>query len=301
LSESGIIFDIQRFSVHDGPGIRTTVFIKGCPLSCAWCSNPESKSPKPQLIVRDIKCQGCGNCVRVCPCKAVTIEETGKRVINWELCDNCLECVPGCLYHSLNISGRTVRVNDVVKEALKDNIFYQRSGGGVTISGGEPLGQHEFTTGLCRALKQEGLHVALDTSGCADTGRLTALLPWLDLVMYDIKQLDNELHRQHTGVDNGLILSNLRTLAGKVRIWLRMPLISGFNDSIEHTVKMIDLAKEAGAEKISFLPYHEGGMSKCSQIGKTYAMQGASAPSKEHLALLQDKVTQAGLKCGIGY
>jgi pyruvate formate lyase activating enzyme len=301
MSETGIIFDIQRFSVHDGPGIRTTIFIKGCPLSCAWCSNPESQSMKPQLIVRDIRCQGCGACVKVCPQKAITINGSGLRKINWELCNACLECVAVCVYQSLNAAGKSVNVRDVVSEALKDRTFYNRSRGGVTISGGEPLGQHGFVTSLCRNLKHEGLHVALDTSGYAAPEKLMALLPFLDMVLYDIKHLDRDLHKQYTGVANDIILSNLRSMAGRVKIWLRIPLIAGFNDSPDHIDQVIALAREVTAEKISFLSYHEGGMSKCNQIGKTYQMPDAKAPDKEHLALLQSKVTEAGLKCGTGH
>ena len=301
MSETGIVFDIQRFSVHDGPGIRTTVFIKGCSLSCAWCSNPESQSQKPQLIVRDIKCQGCGTCVKVCPQKAIAINGSGMRKINWELCNGCLDCVASCIYQSLNIAGKSVNVQDVVSEALKDKTFYARSVGGVTISGGEPLGQHGFVTSLCRNLKEEGLHVALDTSGYVASEKLMALLPYLDLVLYDIKHLDIDLHKQYTGVANDVILSNLRSIAGRVKIWLRIPLIAGFNDSPDHIDRVIVLAREVTAEKISFLPYHEGGKSKCDQIGKTYPMPDAKAPDKEHMALLQSKITEAGLKCGTGH
>jgi pyruvate formate lyase activating enzyme len=301
MSETGIIFDIQRFSVHDGPGIRTTVFIKGCPLSCAWCSNPESQSLEPQLIVRDIKCQGCGTCVAACPQKAIAINGSGMRKINWDLCNGCLDCVASCIYQSLNVAGKSINVSDVVNEGLKDKTFYARSGGGVTISGGEPLGQPEFVTSLARNLKEEGLHVALDTSGYAAPKKLSILLPYLDLVLYDIKHLDNDLHKQYTGVDNNVILSNLRSMAGRVKIWLRIPMIAGFNDLADHIDRIITLAREVDAEKVSFLPYHEGGASKCNQIGKTYPMPDAKAPHKDHVALLQSKVTEAGLKCGTGY
>ena len=166
-NNTGVVFNIQRFSIHDGPGIRTTVFMKGCPLKCAWCSNPESQAALPQLMVRDIKCVACGHCAKVCPTRAITLSKNGGRQIDWDRCDQCLKCVEVCLYDALTAIGKHMSVQDILEEVEKDRIFYKNSSGGVTISGGEPLQQSDFVYELLHALKQGDLHTALDTSGCA--------------------------------------------------------------------------------------------------------------------------------------
>ena len=297
----GTIFNIQRFSIHDGPGIRTTVFMKGCPLKCQWCSNPESQERRPQLIVRDIKCSRCGACVDACPEKVISLTPELGRRIDWDKCTQCLACGPECLFVSLGIVGKVMAVEDVLSEIESDRVFYKNSGGGVTVSGGEAMAQHEFVRELLKACHEAGLHTALDTSGFAPLEHFERLLPYVDLVMIDIKKLDPAMHREFTGVDNELILSNARSIAPRVKTWFRLPLIAGFNDSPDEIKALAEIAKEVGVEKISLLPYHEGGKSKAAQLGKRYLMDNAKAPDDAFVRRLIHISSQVGVPASIGH
>ncbi|MBN1652721.1 MAG: glycyl-radical enzyme activating protein [Deltaproteobacteria bacterium] len=296
----GLIFNIQKFSIHDGPGIRTTVFMKGCPLKCLWCSNPESQAFSINLIVRDINCRRCGVCVQACPQGAITIDKNSGRKIDWQKCNSCLICVDSCLYHSLNRCGRYVTVPQVLEELIQDKLFYKNSGGGITISGGEPLSQSRFVSALLAECKKQGLHTALETSGHGRWDEMKNVLRFVDLVLFDIKHLDADEHQRMTGVKNHLILDNLRKAASQSRIWLRVPLIAGFNDSAEHLEKIAELGKEIGAQKISLLPYHEGGKSKCEQLGLTYGFAEGKAPDEEDIHRLKRIIEKSGLTASVG-
>jgi glycyl-radical enzyme activating protein len=298
--DRGIIFNIQRFSVHDGPGIRTTVFMKGCPLRCPWCSNPESQDSAPSLMARDVLCQGCGACVEACAQGAITLTPEAGRRIDRGKCTGCLACVPACLYHSLHICGVSMEAGEVLEEVLKDRIFYKNSGGGMTISGGEPLAQSGFVIQILEQCKRAGLHTALDTTGYGPWADLEALLPLIDLLLFDIKHLDSAEHQRTTGVGNELILENLEKAASLVPVWLRIPLIAGFNDSPDHIKKIALLGKTRGAQKISLLPFHEGGRAKNEQLGRPDELAEVKAPSDAHIHTLQGIVEQAGLKATIG-
>ena len=184
--KKGLIFNIQRFSVHDGPGIRTTVFMKGCPLTCLWCSNPESQAFFPNLVVRDMNCRGCGECLEACTDGAITMTEEQGRKIDWEKCNQCLVCTDSCIYDSLSISGSYMEVEEVLHEVMRDEAFYKNSGGGITVSGGEPLSQSEFVTNLLEACKREGLHTAIDTTGYAPWEKIEKVLRFVDLALFDI-------------------------------------------------------------------------------------------------------------------
>lgn len=299
-AEKGLVFNIQRFSLHDGPGIRTTVFLKGCPLKCLWCSNPESQDYQPNLIVRDIECRQCGACVEACPVGAITLNKAKCREINWKICNQCLLCVDACIYNSLNACGTYMGIRELLDEVLRDMPFYKNSGGGVTISGGEPLAQIGFTARLLNAFREEGLHTALDTSGYARWSDISRILPLVDLFLWDIKHLDNETHKQFTGVGNRLILENLERAAKTARIWLRIPLIAEFNDSVEYIKGVAILSKRIGAEKVSLLPYHKGGESKFEQIGRTYPFSEAKTPTDEHINVLKEIIEREGVRVSIG-
>lgn len=297
----GLIFHAQRYSIQDGPGLRTTVFMKGCPLRCEWCHNPESIKPYPELMSRDRKCLQFGKCVLACPAGAITLDQTEGRKIDREKCTLCFDCVAACPTGALEKVGAYLTLDEVIAEIEKDELFYRKSGGGVTISGGEPLLQWEFVHDLLRACKQRHLHTALDTCGYAPWPTLKSVVEYADLVLYDIKHMDPQLHKQGTGVDNSLILKNLRRIPPEMRIWLRQPLIAGYNDSYEDVRKVVELALEVKAEKISALLYHEWATGKYSSLGREYSCWGAKPPSAEHVQQLKKMSEDSGVKFTIGY
>ncbi|MEW6184115.1 MAG: glycyl-radical enzyme activating protein [Thermodesulfobacteriota bacterium] len=298
--ETGLVFNIQKFSVHDGPGIRTTVFLKGCPLHCLWCSNPESQNPFPDLMVRDVLCKGCGACVAACPQGAITLTREEGRKIDRQQCNRCMTCVPACLYQSLQVCGKFMTVDEVLEEVLQDRLFYKNSGGGVTLSGGEVLMQSRFAKKILKQCKNEGLHTVLDTAGAGSWKDLEGLLPFVDLLLFDLKHLDSKEHQRTTGVSNDRILKNLTKAAAKAPLWLRIPLIAGFNDSEQHIKKIAALSRRLKVQKISFLPYHEGGKSKSGQLGISYPLPEAAAPHEEHIHNLQGIIEKVGIKVSIG-
>jgi len=295
---TGLIFNIQRFSVHDGSGIRTTVFMKGCRLNCRWCSNPESIRPYPEIMTSDSRCILCGRCAQVCPKRAITLDS--KRKIDRLKCDLCLKCVEVCPTGAIRVTGQYATVDEVMSEIMKDELFYQNSGGGVTISGGEPLLQWEFVRSLLSECKQEGIHTALDTSGYASWAVLSKVLACVDLALYDIKHTDPQYHKSGTGGGNRQILTNFRLTASKVRTWLRVPIIPGYNDSKDNITIIAKLAKETKVEKVSLLPYHQLGKAKYEQLSRRYTIR-VMPPSEEHLLKLQKLIENQGVKTTIRY
>ena len=297
--EKGLIFNIQKFSVHDGPGIRTTVFMKGCPLRCLWCSNPESQSFLPELLVRDVNCKGCGACLDVCPQGAISITKKAGRWIDRQKCDQCLLCVQSCLYGSLNQCGQCKNVKEVLDEVLQDKLFYQNSGGGITLSGGEPLSQSGFVRDLLAECKKEGLHTTLETAGHGLWKDVEKVLRFVDLILFDIKHLDSGKHQKATGIKNNILLKNLQKAAATNNIWLRVPLIAGFNDSAGHIKEIASLGKNIGVQKISLLPYHEGGKSKCQQLGRSYGFPEGKTPDQKQINELKKIIEKAGLDVSV--
>ncbi len=247
----GTIFNIQRFCVNDGPGIRTTVFLKGCPLSCVWCHNPESQRFEPEILFYKDKCTGCGRC------RGITAA------------DKDFVCFNG----AKEICGKTVTADEVTAEVLKDKPFYENSGGGVTLSGGEPLAQYDFSLELLQKAKENGIHTAVETCGYAERSKILEIAKYIDLFLFDCKETDPELHKEYTGFDNKVILENLKALsdAGS-KIILRCPIIPGFNDRAEHFKRISETAnKFSGIEHIEIEPFHPLGESKYSALGRKYA------------------------------
>lgn len=296
--QSGLIFNIQPFSIHDGPGIRTTVFMKGCPLSCEWCANPDGQHASAEILTRDIKCIRCGKCAEECPSGAVSIDED-VRVIDWARCDLCLECARLCSTGALAVSGTYLTVGDLVREVEKDSLFYKNSGGGVTISGGEPLLQWEFVAQAFRACQDKGIHTALDTTGHAPWNIVESVLEHVDLLLYDVKHMDSDIHRRRTGAGNELILSNLERSARKARTWIRVAVVPGFNDSDLDVRRIADFVVPLGVEKVSLLPYHGWGETRYRAMGREYPMKGTTALSDDRMAELCAIVTSVGLKCSV--
>ena len=297
----GIAFDIQRYSIHDGPGIRTTIFLKGCPLKCKWCANPESQDLRPEIFLRKSKCDGCGKCVKACPSDAIILNNGGME-IDRLCCDRCMKCVDACPTHALSRTGDRKTVEEVVEEVGKDELFYRNSGGGVTLSGGEPLFQPEFTLALLQGCKKRSLHTALDTCGFARWEILDKILDYTDVVLYDIKHLDPMQHVVETGVSNELILENLkRTVRKKKRIWIRVPVIPHSNDSEQHMRNLARFLSRMSIEKVSLLGYHEWGRSKYEALGRNYLTDELSPLKEEALNHLKDILEPFSLKVSIGY
>jgi len=268
IGTSGIVFDIQRYSIHDGPGIRTTVFLKGCPLRCSWCQNPESQNREPELLLNKTLCIGCGRCIPVCTAGANSL--FGKRSrIDRAKCVRCGICVTSCPNQARRMSGKLMTVDEVVKEVKKDLKFYETSGGGVTLSGGEATFQPDFASAILRKSKELMIHTALETCGYVSWKVLDELLPYVDLVLYDIKHWDSERHQRGTGVGNQIIFENARRVAGLKPMKVRVPLIPGFNDS-EHDIRSIAsfvglLPNQIAMELLAYNPLGEG---KYERLGK---------------------------------
>jgi pyruvate formate lyase activating enzyme len=295
----GLVFDVQKYSLHDGPGIRTTVFMKGCPLACRWCSNPESQSPKQEIMTYDIRCIGCGKCAEVCHAGAITFTEAG-REIDWEKCDQCLECARVCPARGIECVGHYMTVDEVVAKVEQDRIFYDNSGGGMTASGGEPLVQWEFVSNILERCREKGIHTALDTCGMAPWENLERVVEHADLVLFDVKHMVSAIHKQGTGVGNETILENARKVAERAATWIRIPLIPGFNDSESNLTRVAHFAIEIGAEKVSILPYHNLGSSKYPKLGRTYPMEDTPLFADEAVAEIKSRLEAMGLMVEIG-
>jgi glycyl-radical enzyme activating protein len=280
----GLVFDIQRFSIHDGPGIRTTVFLKGCPRACLWCHNPESQGARPEIFFTLDRCISCHLCEQICPESQHYFEEQ----IHFYERDGCLrcgQCTLECYSKALELVGRMMTVEEVMSEVSKDALFYQNSGGGMTLSGGEPMLQFEFTRELFRAAREAGLHTCLETSGLSTSARFAEILPYVDLFLYDIKETDPVRHRQFTGVPNQVILENVMELdrAG-ANLILRCPIIPGLNDREDHFQGIADLANRLkGVQEIHLLPYHPLGKSKNERLGKISPLGEINMPEEWHV------------------
>lgn len=296
-----IVFNIQKYSIHDGPGIRTTVFLKGCPLSCSWCHNPESQSFKEELMVFPNRCIGCAACIKVCNTGALHMQNSSI-LRKQEQCSLCGVCAKVCCSNALEMAGRQVSVSELLRELEKDIIFYDSSKGGITISGGEPLAQGEFSLELLQGCKKLELHTVVDTSGFGDPTLLEEISKYTDLFLYDMKLMDDERHKQHTGVSNKLILENLALLSrlGK-RIWVRIPVIPGINDDEDNIAATAAWIRATGGiEQVNLLTYHNTAMEKYKRLHKQYQLSDIEVPGKEHMEHIADLYHQKGVNALIG-
>jgi len=298
---AGIIFDIKRFAIHDGPGIRTTVFLKGCPLACMWCQNPESLLPEPEHAWRRDRCTACGACIEACEQGAIALEG-GRPVHDPARCVLCGACVEVCPSGAREIIGRRASVADVMAEVERDVIFYDESGGGVTFSGGEPLMQPAFLAGLLAASRRRGIHTAVDTTCHAPWDVLESLTAAVDLYLCDVKHADSAAHERLTGVGNERVLENLRRLAERgERIIIRVPVIPGFNDdeaNLAATGRLV--ASLDGVTQVDLLPYNEGGRHKRARLAPDQEPPVVRAPLPEHLAAMAEQLAGFGLTVTIG-
>lgn len=264
----GVVFDIQRYSIHDGPGIRTTVFLKGCPLRCAWCQNPESQQKEPEILLNKGNCTGCGRCITVCIAEANSLAD-GRVEVDRRQCLRCGKCVAACPNDARRLSGKVMSVTKVVKEVLRDKKFYETSGGGVTLSGGEATFQHDFARAILKECKDHGLHTVLETCGYASWAVMERVLQYADMVLYDVKHTNESAHRRGTGMENRIILENAERIAQCRPMLVRMPLIPGFNDS-EETVRQVTLFVGSLSRKVEMelLAYNPLGEGKYERLGK---------------------------------
>lgn len=297
---SGIVFEIERFSVNDGPGIRTLVFLKGCPLRCAWCANPESHSFSPQLFYWKARCIGCLECVKTCPRHALSAGADGIQV-NRSQCVSCGMCTEACNSKALLLSGRRMSVSEVMAEIKKDSPFYEKSGGGVTFSGGEALAQPEFLLALLRAAKQEDLHTCIETSGYASRQTIEVVAPYVDTFLYDLKAIDDAVHFACCGVSNKQILDNFEFLAREYSIIARLPLIPGYNDSPKDMELMVEfLKKNHQGGHVDLLPYHRLGVNKYTRLDMAYHLKDILPPSQKRMEELRQMFEANGFSVGIG-
>ncbi|MDO5516323.1 MAG: glycyl-radical enzyme activating protein [Clostridium sp.] len=298
-SMTGLVFDIQRYSIHDGPGIRTIVFLKGCPLSCKWCSNPESQSLKPVVMYQSMNCIHCGRCIAAC--KKGAISPNNEHYINRDICTACGECVNVCPASALTLKGTKMTVEQVIKELKKDATNYRRSGGGVTLSGGEPLVQHEFSREILKASKAQGWNTAIETTGCAGDEAIENVIPYVDLALMDIKNINADLHKKYTGVSNEGILKNAKKISKMTNMVVRVPVIPNFNYDENSIYDICSFAKTLNnISTIHLLPYHSYGENKYDLLGRDYFMKEFKQLHNKDVEFLKEIVEKQGFKCIIG-
>ncbi len=301
-SIKGIVFNIQKYSIHDGPGIRTAVFLKGCPLKCEWCSNPESNQTDIEIMYNSEICTLCKKCISVCKINALTSGKESQFInINRNKCDQCGECIKICPSGALTLVGRYMSVEEVLQEIEKDILFFRKSGGGITLSGGEPGNQPDFSEAILKSVYSMGIHTSIETSGYYSDEILIRLAKWTDLFLYDIKHVDDLKHIHGTGVSNKLIINNFKKLIeNSASVIVRIPVIPGFN-ATEEDMRFIGqfLLEVNGFKEIHLLPYHRLGNSKVTSLGKAKKIKRKLLPEKE-LFDLKEVLTQFGFKVQIG-
>lgn len=298
--ENGIIFDIQRYSIHDGPGIRTIVFLKGCPLACPWCSNPESQKTAPEIEYSAVDCLRCRRCITACPRQALT-ESNDEIRIDRRRCDMCGECLKVCAAEALRFVGKGMTVSQVMAVVEKDKVFYQKSGGGITLSGGEPLMQPQFSAALLARCKSQDIHTAIETTGFQVWDKMWPVIQKADVVLLDIKLWDSLRHYEIVGVTNKLILENTKKMvdSGK-QVIIRVPIIPGYNDRVEELKEIATFARRIGVKELNLLPYHRLGEAKYRRLGREYQLNEVKVPTVEEIEAVAKQLQIADLKIQVG-
>ena len=298
----GVVTNIQGYSIHDGPGIRTVVFLKGCGLECRWCSNPECISPRPEVGFIKKLCTKCGKCAEVCPEGALIYEEGRFPFIDRKRCTGCGICSSVCSYQALVLYGKPMDADEVFDAVDRDKMFYQASGGGITISGGEPLLQPQFVCDLLGKCRRAGIHACMETSGYSDESALRQVLPYIDYVLYDLKHMNSEKHRRYTGRPNSLILSNAEIVAASaVETLFRMPLIPGINDDSQNIRETAEFLHGLGNNvlRIELMPYHRLGKSKYEALDKEFRLSGVLSPEPDEVESVKKAFEDNGIICTI--
>lgn len=297
-TDTAIIFDIQRFSLHDGPGIRTTVFFKGCPLRCAWCQNPESWHAKPEIAFYKDQCRGCFDCLPACQENAIL--KGADRRIDFDCCTGCGACAAACIQKALRLVGRVWTVAELVDELVRDGDYFEESGGGVTLSGGEPMQQAGFLSGLLPELKRRHIHITVETCGQFSWGPVENLLPFLDLILFDLKAMNPDVHAVLTGCSNKTILKNFVKLAGVFPgLYARMPVIPTMNDTRRNIVETAEFLLENGRDSICLLPYHNLGEAKISSLNADQKPLGIKSQAPHDLDRVKDLFEAHGVEATI--
>ncbi len=300
--KTGLVYDLQRFAIHDGPGIRTLVYMKGCPIRCIWCSSPQTQKTSPEILHVESNCQKCGRCVEECPIDAIALSvETGIS-IDRDRCTGGGPCVDACLNQALTRVGKSMTVEELFKEVSKDSPFYRRSNGGVTMGGGESTMQHEFVAAFLKRCRQGCIHTVLETCGFVKWEHLEGLLENLDLVYLDVKHMDASVHKEITGASNELILENAGKVSALRPLIIRIPVLPGHNDSDDNIVNTAKFAAELDSnfQRIELLPYHKFGTQNYSGLGREYTLADIEPPDDDHMTRLKELVESCGIDAQIG-
>ena len=297
----GIVCSLERFATHDGPGIRTLVYMKGCPLTCVWCSSPHTQSKLPDLLYTSSCCIGSDDCIAICPEKALQRSAGEPLQIDRDLCNACGICVEACTSRALEISGQSMTVDELFREVDKDSSFYRRSNGGVTVGGGELAMQPEFVSAFLKKCKEQYIHTAIETCGLAPWIGLESILQYVDLLHFDIKHMADKVHRELTGASNRQILENARKASKMCTMIIRIPVVPGCNDTEENIIATAKFAAslEGQVQRIELLPYHQLGMHRYTQLGKTYQLDDVETPDESHMERLKYIVMSAGVDAEI--
>ena len=299
----GTVFNVQFFNLHDGPGTRTLVFLKGCPLSCKWCSNPESMNRLPELGLKRSMCDGCGKCLEVCPKQALFFKDDKILSVDRQSCNACGKCVTACCHEVLTIYGREMSAGEVFKEVYRDKMFYEGTGGGITVSGGEPLLQPHFLVAVLKLCRDAGIHTCLETTGYTSAKVYEQVLPLTDHVLFDLKHMDSSLHREFTGKSNRQILDNARLAAESgTPVMFRMPLVPGVNDTKQNIRATADFVRRLEGDNvhgIELMPYHRMGMGKYESLDRLYALNDLSPSDPDHVESVRQRFEAFGLKCTV--